>query len=216
MKHKPEIEGMGIVFVGDFNPKIFQPAWFAANELVRKKESEESEIEIIHPSVVRFDMDWLKLQVLRNQFFASTVQEPYYEFVRDLAIGTFRILSHTPITKMGINYDFHFKTGNEDKWHDFGHRIAPKQLWESILKKPGTRTLTIEGLRPDDYKGYIRVKTEPSIQVPFGIFISINDHFELDDASVLGCEKMIDILEENWAISLKRSKQIFEQIVEAI
>ena len=31
----PEIQGANIVLLGDFNPKIFQPAWFAAQDLIR-------------------------------------------------------------------------------------------------------------------------------------------------------------------------------------
>ena len=33
---KAELSGINIIMLGSFNPKIFQPAWFAANELIRK------------------------------------------------------------------------------------------------------------------------------------------------------------------------------------
>ena len=34
---RPEIKAFSIVLLGDFNPKIFQPAWFSAQGLIREK-----------------------------------------------------------------------------------------------------------------------------------------------------------------------------------
>ena len=69
MVKKPEIEGMSIVFRGDFNPKIFQPAWFAAQGLIRNEEADEAKIEIIHPTIVVFSLDWLRIQIEPNRFY---------------------------------------------------------------------------------------------------------------------------------------------------
>jgi len=212
---KPEIEGMNIVFRGDFNPKIFQPAWFAAQGLIRNEEADEAKIEIIHPTIVVFSLDWLQIQIEPNRFYAGTNQSPYYEILKDLVLGTFRILSHTPIKIMGINYDSHFPMDSEDAWHDIGHRVTPKEIWNKVLKKPGLRSLTIQGERPDDHKGRIAVRIEPSNRVRYGIFININDHYELQDPeSVLGCEAIIDMLESEWKASVTRSQQIAITIFE--
>ena len=45
MKRKPENRRSEVVLLGDFNPKIFSPAWFAAQELIGEKESEAIEPE---------------------------------------------------------------------------------------------------------------------------------------------------------------------------
>src|SRR5437870_4919946 len=94
---KPEIDAHSVVFVGDFNPKIFQPAWFAAQNLLRQEEADAAKIEIIHPEIVRFSLDWLHVEVVHERFKASTLQFPYFEILRDLTVGTFKILRHTPI-----------------------------------------------------------------------------------------------------------------------
>lgn len=73
---QPEIHSISIVLLGAFNPKIFQPAWFAFEELIRKQEAEEANIEIVHPDAVSFALEWLRLQVTRERFTASTTQEP--------------------------------------------------------------------------------------------------------------------------------------------
>ncbi len=101
----PKIQGHTIVLLGNFNPKIFQPIWFSTEELLQKQEAEKANIEIIHPDVTIFSLDWLRVTVTPERFSAETTQESYYEAVRDLIIGTFSLLRHTPITKMGINID---------------------------------------------------------------------------------------------------------------
>ena len=130
----PEIKNLNIVFLGDFNPKIFQPAWFAAENLIRQRESEDAKIEIIHPEIVVIIFDWGRLEVTRDRFVLSTKQDPYYEILRDLVIGTFRLLRHTPIKMVGINTEMHFRMRSIKEWHDFGHLLAPKEIWKGILE----------------------------------------------------------------------------------
>ncbi len=213
---KPEIESAGIVLVGAFNPQIFQPAWFAAEDLIREEEAQAAKIELVHPQVACFSLDWLHLQVTNEQFAATTTQNAFYEPLRDLVLGTFRVLRHTPIRMMGLNRDFHFRTLSEEDWHAFGHRLTPKELWAKVLKKPGMRSLTMEGTRPDSYKGYIRIRVEPSVRIHLGIFINVNDHYEVNDVtSARGCDEIVDILEREWESSLERAIGIVSTLLES-
>lgn len=206
---KPEIESVSIVLVGSFNPKIFQPAWFAAENLIREEEEQAAKIELIHRQVAIFSLDWLHLQVTDEKFIATTTQSSFYEPLRDLVLGTFRLLRHTPILKMGLNRDCHLRMPSEDAWHAFGHRLTPQEPWSGILEKPGMRSLTMEGVRPDNLNGYIRVRVEPSVRVHPGVFINTNDHYEVkDSAMVRGCDEIIDILDQEWKSSLDRSAEI--------
>ncbi len=210
-------EGISIVLIGDFNPKIFQPAWFAAQEppLIPKLEAEEATIEIIHPDVVIFQTDWFRLQVVREQFQVSTAQESRYEFLRDLVLGTFQILQHTPVRGMGINKDIHWGVENEAVWHDFGHRITPKDIWKGILEKPGLLSLTMQGVRTDSHNGCVNVKVEPSNQIRPGIYININDHYSVKEPEkVLGCNEIMDILRTCFYDSTKRSDKIVSDLME--
>jgi hypothetical protein len=213
---KPNKEGLSIVLLGDFNPKIFQPAWFAAQEppLIPKLEAEDAKIEIIHPDVVVFEVEWFRLQVTRDRFFISTTQESRYEFLRDLVLGAFQLLQHTPVRAMGINKDVHWGVENEESWHEFGHRVAPKDVWSGILEKPGLLSLTMHGVRTDDHKGYINVKVEPSSQIQPGIYCSVNDHYEVKEPeTVMGCNEMIDILRGCFYESIKRSDKIVSDLM---
>ena len=94
MRPQLDIQGVNIVLRGHFNPAIFHPSWFAAQELIGQLEADEAAIELIHPEAAIFNTDWLQIRVVRNRFQAGTAQEPYYEPLRDLVVGVFSFLSH--------------------------------------------------------------------------------------------------------------------------
>lgn len=208
-----------IVLIGNFNPKIFHPSWFSAEGLIQKAEEEGANIEIIHSDAAIFNLDWLRVEVTEERFAVITAQEPYDPAIRDLVVGTFSILRHTPITKMGINRDMHFRIDSEEKWHAGSDKLAPKDIWKTVLEKPEMRSLTMEGDHSrDGYKGLIRVKIEPStIPSPYGIFCDVNDHFETKDSNTtVGSDEIMDILKDTWDKSYNRSKKIIFSILDKI
>lgn len=222
---QPKLQEHNIVFLGNFNPIIFQPAWFAAEGLIKKPEAENASVQIIHPDVVIFSLEWLKLEVTKERFVARTIQESHDEPLRDLMMGTFGLLRHTPINKMGINRSMNFLVESDKKWHAAGYKLAPKEPWDGILKTSGLVSLTIqeseqkdgEILRSDGLKGFARVKVEPSTLVLNGLFIEVNDHFETkDSSSTVGCDEIINILKQSWKTSYDRSEKIIYSLLERL
>jgi hypothetical protein len=220
MSPQLKTQGGNIVLRGQFNPAIFHPAWLSAQNLIRQQEADAANIQIIHPDATIFDVEWLQLRVTQDRFQATTVQEAYYEVLRDLVIGVFSILNHTPLSMMGINWNFHYALGSEKVWHAVGDRLAPKQDWQALLKHPGMRSLTIQGERPDELPGYIRVKVEPSPQIQFGLYVDINDHYELSPGkppspAIERTSELINpiaILSERWEKSMHHSVDIARRI----
>ena len=108
-----------------------------------------------------------------------------------------------------------------------GNILAPKDVWgewgPSLTAGTGRDhggmiSLTMEQRLVDDRpKGHIRAKIEPSSRIKdgeTGIFMEINDHFEIYDAEqVIGCEEIVNILEHNFDTSIKRSEWIADQIM---
>jgi hypothetical protein len=104
---------------------------------------------------------------------------------------------------------------SEESWHALGDRLAPKDLWATILDKPGMVSLNMEGKRVDERKGYVRVKVEPSRRIKngFGVYTYINDHYEIPDYKPeSGCVVVIDTLIEAWDHSRKQARSIFDSI----
>ncbi len=215
---QPSLYNSSIVFVGNFNPKIFHPAWFAAEGLIGKQESDGATIEIIHPDIAIFSLGWVRIEVLRGRFKAETRQQPYDEAMRDLVVSIFTLLRHTPLTQMGINLEIHLRMDSFDQWNAAGHKLAPKELWEGQLQAPGMRSITMEeAVRRDGRKGRISVIIEPSVKIEHGLYMAVNDHIVLSDQdSETGSDEMITALKEIWAESHKRSEDIIYTIFERL
>jgi len=213
---KPEFQETSIILIGDFNPQIFQPAWFAEQNLIRQQEAEMSDIDLINPDMVSFSLDWMQLQVLKKRFFVGTTQQPYDEVLRDLVLGTFGLLTQTPIEAMGINTERHFKMHSEQQWHDFEQRLVPKQLWNDMLDSPSLHSLTMKGQHPDGQNGFIRVQVEPSVKIQQGISFNVNHHYQVKNTeNVFSSEELIDILGHGWHSARDRANQIIEHLLES-
>jgi hypothetical protein len=208
-----EVATTNIVLLGAFNPAIFQPAWFARQGLLPGDEAEGAEIALIHPEFVSFTAGWLQLQVTQSQFLASASEDPL-EALRDLVMGTFSLLRHTPVSKMGINRDAHVRMPDESSWHRVGHTLVPRDRW-AFLREPGLRSLVEEGVRPDDYLGYIRVKVEPSNLVQPGVYMQVNDHYQWSvEPGDTAVESVLDVLKNGWEASLERAEMFIDSIIE--
>lgn len=203
----PDIQGLSIVVIGDFNPAIMQPRWFSDNELIRAKEAEKADVEIVHKKVTSFKTESFGLQVTEDQFTVRTQDPTMFLPLRDLTFGTFSILEHTPIRAFGINRDQHVQLGSEEEWHAFGHFFAPKAAWQEILQEPGLKALSIEGRRAGAPDAVISFRIQPSKRVSHGIFIHMNEHYQIDenlngpDAMALFLEKLRTAwegIEEYW------------------
>ncbi|MCP4763189.1 MAG: hypothetical protein GY870_15555 [archaeon] len=200
MKRKPEILRLDIVLLGDFNPKIFSPAWFAAYDLIGELESQEAEVEMIHKDVAIFNLDWFRLQVTRDRFSIFTEQEAYFEKLTELVLHTFTHLAHTPIRAIGMNWGGHFKAESEKELDQFGYFLAPQKPWKNIFDDSAVLRIemTEKIPRTDFSKGAFQVRVESSKLAKPGIFININDHYELEDKKQpMGCKDIISLFEAN-------------------
>jgi hypothetical protein len=160
----------------------------------------------------------MRMEVTDQRFIVRTSQEPYDVVIRDLVIGTFDLLRYTPVTQMGINRIMHFDLGSEEKWHEAGHLLAPKEIWTGILDKPGMLSMQMrDSNRKDGLKGNINVRVEPSRQISNGLFIEVNDHIEAEkDPTTEGSIELISILNSNWERSYKRSEEIMISLLERL
>ncbi|MEZ4658031.1 MAG: hypothetical protein R2911_10700 [Caldilineaceae bacterium] len=187
MKPQLETRGLNLVALGHFTPQMFHPSWFALQNLINQQEAESAEIQLIHPDAAIFQIDWLQVKITRERFQVATLQEPYFEALRDFAIGAFSILKYTPLTALGINHEFTYSVATEKAWHKVGDTIAPKQEWADVLTKPGIRSFIMEGERTDQFNGYIRVKIEPIDTINpirYMIMIEVNDHYDLVSTNI--------------------------------
>jgi len=230
MRIKPRIDHAVIVLVGRFNPAIFQPAWFALHKMLGGKEAETAEIKVIMGEASQFKVDQFELLVLPERFTITSL-DAHPEHIRDLVVSCFgQCLPHTPVRAMGINRFVHFDTGDFEVRDRVGSRLAPKDAWgswgreiEAASREPAearggmVSILMRQSSRPDGLKGHVQAKVEPSARIAnnSGIFVDVNDHFELSspDQVIQDASSAVATLEGNWEASLQRSAMIVDQIM---
>lgn len=194
----PEISGATVVLVGSFNPMIFQPAWFARQELLGQAEADAAEIKVIVPQVAHFETERFAVQVTSERFIVSSKPSVNPAPIGDLVRGVFFILEHTPANALGINHHMHFGTGSSEIWHKIGDTLAPKDIWREVLEdgRPGLLTMTIQTEKESPKGALFRVKVESSSQIPLGIYFETNEHYPSPEKEPLS--GLMDILGKRW------------------
>jgi hypothetical protein len=209
---KPSVEGLIIVLAGSFNPRIFDPWWFAKQRLIQDEEAEKAEVGVITAELALFSIGWLRLQAEAERVQISTSQPQYYDAVRDFVLGTFRILRHTPVKGLGFHWMAHFPSTDKEDWHAIGDRLAPKDLWRDVLKEPGLLKMVMRETRT--LHDWTNVTFEPSAQVQPGIYFEVYDHYDIVDSDTpLGADVIMKTLEERWTNSLSHSRAIMTDIL---
>jgi len=212
---KPDVKSASIVLVGNFNPSIFHPQWFAAHDVISQSEADdESDFKIATPQVSSFSLTWGNIQVTTDQFVIRCKNPTFFTMLQDFVLKTFGILGHTPVSAMGINLEQKWLSTSEAEHRRFGDKIAPKDKW-SFMSKPGLRDIVMEEQqRPDEYSGYIQARIQSLREKQNSILISINDHYYIPKYETnLGADPIMEILRDNWTTSNERSETIIKDIV---
>jgi hypothetical protein len=205
--------GLNIVAVGDFNTKIFQPAWFSGQKLISETETNGADQVLVSEQLSTFKLPWVMVRVIPHQFVAATTHDSQFEAVRDLVVGTFKLLLHTPVRQLGINLERHYLCENEDRWNQFGHKLAPKDVWFKFMKDPGLLKMVImdKSLREGGPPGNTQIEIAGSVLFRPGIYFQVNNHYEVLDAS--GASTMVTTLESSFAAAMKQATGIIDSLI---
>ena len=216
---KLELVGAAIVLIGSFNPSIFHPSWFVRQELLPDEEvdSEETKLKVSHQQITSFETERFICQVTPDRFSASSKPSTHPVHLRDLVLGTFDVLEHTPVTGMGINRQMHFGLKNEEEWHLMGDRLAPKDGWRQVMAtgegaRPGLLSMTILGALPDDPDVKTRVKVEPSTRVQYGVYFETNEHYPAQEED--GLLRLLKTLRTRFNDAQQHAEQTANKIIE--
>jgi len=124
IKELGSINQFTIVVLGNFNPAILHPEWFDRNQVlpphevrdiaeakIREPEGLEGiKIKFIGTNVLvsgmetRLALPSYKVNVTPEKFEASTSKKEKYEELTEFVAATFKILEHTPVNAIGINF----------------------------------------------------------------------------------------------------------------
>lgn len=214
-ERKPDIDGAGVVLLGSFNPTIFQPEWFARQKLLPQAEVDVADIELIAPPITQFETERFVVQVSGERFSAVSKANTNAALLRDLVLGTFYILEHTPVRAMGIDRLMHFSVASEQLWHQVGDRLVPKEAWNAVLGgRPGMKSLSILTDEGGSQGGTLTVKVEPSSKMKWGVFFETNEHREVQKADQETLIHFMNILKDHWDEAQAYASKIANHILD--
>lgn len=226
--YKPEVISASVVAIGAFNPAIFTPDWLERNGLIGSDDANgmrAAENLVVTRQVTLLEAESFTLQVEQNKFTASCkgVLTPA---LRDLVIGIFELVSHTPIRALGQNFDTLFKFLDEASYHRVGDVLAPKSLWGNVYSADrfaiGLDKLIIkiqEGQRFEKFhsNNCRNIIVERGATSFPAINFTYNDHHELAENRADGrsqAEDAAEILRNEWETAWHDATQTFRQIID--
>jgi hypothetical protein len=213
----PTVDGASIVLLGSFNPKIFQPMWLLSEGLISRSEAENANIQVIQPEAAFLEVGPFQLRVLGDRFVAATSQIPNFSPLRDLVVGIFRLLRHTPARALGINREMHYRADDRLSWEGVQKRLGASVPWSAAL--PGAHSVGIDlrGSRENTLQGYVGVRLEPSRREEAGAFIRINDHYDVaSEPTQAGLATITGIIETEFTASMERSLHTARALLEVL
>jgi len=233
MIYKPLIHSAAVVMLGNFNPAIFSPAWFALNDLIPDFDPDTAAVRIITGEYTQISAANVHVIAQQDRFQVETFDDPFVTIL-DLIIGIFGVkLPHTPIHQFGINYQLHFALESAEQRVRFGRLLAPIAPWGAwgrnieeesteIEHTGGVREIIMEEAAPPGRKkgGYRRVNIAPSLRLDIvdpmlGVFISVNDHyaFEREKDEPIDASLAIEELKNRFEQSIDEAKWIVEGLM---
>lgn len=225
LRIEPDLSGVDIAFLGQFNPAILTPAWFAMHELLPNRVAESATSVVAHRDVTAFQADWLQLHVTQDEFRIHTAQSPYVRLY-DLAERVFgEHLHHTPLKALGINRQVHFRVRNMAERDRIGRILAPVTVWGSWSDALGTTgdhggptSLTMTQVSPDDRPedDRINVTVEPSGLVGdghTGVYVRVNNYFVHQGVDSASTREVVALLKKHFESSIRFSDGIIDHVM---
>ena len=197
-----EIESESLVILGAFNPAIIQPSWLAHAGLISQYDSDNADVQSINSQVSIFTAKHMKFLTLAEKFQIDTVATELGEVVRDIGVGIFEILEHTPLTAFGVNHDAHFRVKTEKEWHDAGHKLVPKEIWNSVMDNPGTQSVVVMSGTPVS-EGRFSIRVEPSDKFSPGVGLRIYSNFHCE----IGRPAILPRIKEIWSDTQAKARE---------
>lgn len=202
------------VVMGDFNPAILHPSWFASQGLIKHGEAVEAKIDVVHKEVASWSIEWLRVYSDGDRLQLVTEQEPFALPLRDLVMGVLTLLEHTPVRALGINFAGYYQFSDRHSYDRFGHELVPKARW-GALTDPRTQKAMVTSVHSDGRSGATNVAVAASERFLLSARISSNDHTDCPrDELASGAMWAVRNVKDNWVACKERFERVVESLIE--
>ena len=204
--NSPERQQYSLILLREFNPAMFQPEWFKKNNIISTEDVDFARSDalkdsiIVTPQLTIFKTSQLNIRVEQNRFVVVADKEPFISVI-DFVTKTFENLGSFIIKAFGFNYSAHYKVDDVATLHRIGDKLAPKNCWATLLgddvtgddRKGGLMAIQMQKVKSNGM-GQYTVILQPSNFVRPGIFLSCNDHTDLNEENNLAEDVIENIL----------------------
>lgn len=209
MAKSREIYTIGIVLLGNFNPVILTPFWLSSKGLIRESEADTAKVEIIHPDITRFEIDWLSVEATPTRIDFKTKRESHFSVLRDLIVSIFSHLKETPINAIGINHLCHYTLRDFKEYENFGYWLSPVQELDSVLFRPKLQSVQyVETLDDKKENGLIKMTISPSDLLNDRKSVVFNSNHHFDNPKGTDARTMISLMLDKWDFSFQKVKDL--------
>lgn len=146
-----DIENWSVVLVGFWNQKIFNPEWLTKQKITKPNEQVEVNISIQNnsPFGIRYGFDDVHLQVFDRRLILNPTkdEDKILKTVENTSIKILELLEHTPVSGIGVNFQFIDEKPDSNKYEIFRFN-DPEQLSDhdfEVLSSAIQRRLIREG-----------------------------------------------------------------------
>ena len=206
---------VSISLLGYFNPLILQPNWLLANELIDEDDfqhltDDENGRFVVSAEFTGLRLAWAKLETTRD---ACTLTSDFGtdtpDRIRELAVGIFQLLPHTPIEQVTLIYFRHFALP-DDNWAALARRLAPPAPFESAA--PGASLQSLQYVVERE-GGHLSIVVEPSVREDFSVFIGVEDALEFEAVGDKTAQRALRALDERWDATRGNAEAIMRSLV---
>jgi hypothetical protein len=199
-----DVESMGavtIALIGQLNPMILQPHWLLANGLIDEDDyqhlvgQDDKHRFVVSAEFAGLRLPWAKVEATREACtLMSELATDTPDRIRELAVGIFERLPHTPIDRFAIVHTRHFALPS-DAWEALAERLAPSAPLEAVVEAPRFHSVEHVVKRGD---GNLSILVEPSIREGFTAYIAVEDEIESPDDAGTAAHRALRELDSRW------------------
>jgi hypothetical protein len=191
--------GVSVRLGGDVNPLILQPDWLRAHDLVDEADrkyalEKDKQRAIVTADFTGARFPWVVVEATREAcrlYSLPATETP--DRIRDLAVGIFELLSHTPIESVSVTYFWHIALPAED-WQALAERLAPPSALAGLLDNPVLQSIEHSSERD---AGETRIVVQPSHRSEYTTYIDVEDTREVPKG-LDSARQAISALNDRW------------------
>lgn len=170
-----------IVLVGEFDPLVMTPHWFAKQGMIPQEDIDENlAIELVYKDLTKFSLANIQVEIQCTTLILRSDHPSFDYRIHDLALSILSALKDNKVRAVGLNQyaDVHFDS--LDSWHSVGNLITPKDVWFSAMpdsERIGMANVQMQIMKPKGEQGLYNV-TVGWLETPKAIRFSINNHYD--------------------------------------